>query len=287
LVAAFAPFAIVLGAVATVVLLFWSFWERVLRALGPLADRYKTDLERAQIRLSREELLLVMLGVSAALWIAYVFFLHPSLLSAIVTLPATLAVVFYGTGYWIRGRIARRLSAFNEQLEMVMRLLSSGLRAGLSLRQAFVLVIDELADPAKMEFRRVVAQTNVGVGVNEAMDSLAQRMPSEELDMLVRTIRVQTQTGGNLGKILDHLATTIKERRKIRRKIKALTAEGRASGWIISILPIAIGLFIFSTQPTMRDSMLHSPIGLGSIVLAAVLEAIGVFLVIQIVKIDV
>jgi hypothetical protein len=89
LVAAIAPFAIVLGAVATVVLLFWSFWERVLRALGPLADRYKTDLERAQIRLSREELLLVMLGVSAAIWIAYVFFVHPDLLLAIVMLPAT------------------------------------------------------------------------------------------------------------------------------------------------------------------------------------------------------
>ena len=287
MVAVLAPFAIVVGTAATVVLLFWSMWDRLLGSLTPLADRYKADLDRALIRLSREELVLVMVAISAAIWIAYVVVARPGVLLAVVMLPATLAVVFYCTGIWIRRRIKKRLKAFNEQLEMVLRLLSSGMRAGLSLRQSFVLVIDELAEPAKMEFRRVVAQTNVGVGVNDALDGLVQRMPSEELGMMVRTVRVQSQTGGNLGKILDHLATTIKERRKISRKIKALTAEGRASGWIIGILPIAIGLFIFVTQPHLRDAMLHTPIGNVSLVLAAVLEMIGIFAVVQIVKIDV
>jgi tight adherence protein B len=287
LVAAVAPFAIIIGAAATVVLLFWSTWDRVLRSLGPLGDRYRADLDRALIRLSREELVLLMVGISAAIWIAAVVFLHPPLLLAAILLPATLAIVFYATGFYIRQRIKRRLNAFNDQLEIVLRLLSSGLRAGLSLRQAFVLVIEELADPARMEFRRVVAQTNVGVGVNEAMERLAERMPGDELSMLVRTIRVQSQTGGNLGKILDHLASTIRERRKIKRKMKALTAEGRASGWIISLLPVLMGLYVFFTQPRMRDAMLHTSIGLTSIVASVVLEIIGIFAVMQIVSIDI
>ncbi len=287
MVAVLAPFAIVIGAAATVVLLFWSTWERVLGGLGPLADRYKADLERAQIRLSREELILAMAAISAAAWIAYVVVAHPGLLLALLMLPATLAVVFYATGIYIRRRIAKRLSAFNEQLEMVLRLLSSGLRAGLSLRQAFVLVIDESGDPAKMEFRRVVAQTNVGVGVNEALEGLAHRLPSDELNMMVRTIRVQSQTGGNLGKILDHLAATIRDRRKINRKMKALTAEGRASGWIISLLPILMGIYVFFTQPRIHDAMLHTAVGEGSIFVAAALEGVGIFAVMQIVKIDI
>ena len=228
-----------------------------------------------------------MVAISALVWIVEIVVSHPTLLLAILLLPATLSLVFYGTGFWIKGRIKKRLNAFNDQLEMILRLLSSGLRAGLSLRQAFVLVIDELADPARMEFRRVIAQTNVGVSVNQALDALALRLPSDELNMMVRTIRVQTQTGGNLGKILDHLAATIKERRKINRKVRALTAEGRASGWIISILPVAMGLYIFGTQPRMRDAMLHTGMGQGSIVAAVLLESIGVFAVVQIVKIDV
>ena len=287
MVAVLAPFAIVLGAAATVVLLFWSTWERILNGLGPLGDRYKTDLERAQIRLSREELVLVMLAVAAIIWIGYVALSRPPILLALLLLPATLAVVFYGTGFYIRRRIQKRLTAFNEQLEMVLRLLSSGIRAGLSLRQAFVLVIDEMADPTRVELRRVVAQTNVGVGVNEALNALAIRMPSDELNMMVRTIRVQSQTGGNLGKILDHLATTIRDRRKINRKMKALTAEGRASGWIISILPVLMGLYVFFTQPHIHDAMLNTAIGRGSIMLAVALEAVGVFAVMQIIKIDI
>jgi tight adherence protein B len=287
LVTAVAPLAIILGAAATVALLFWSTWDRLLGGLGPLGDRYKADLERALIRISREELVLLMAGIAAAIWISCLLFFHPPLILSIVLLPATLGIVFYATGFYIRHRIAKRLNAFNDQLETVLRLLASGLRAGLSLRQAFVLVIEESDDPSRMEFRRVVAQTNVGVGVNEALAQLAERMPGEELNMLVRTIRVQSQTGGNLGKILDHLAATIRDRRKINRKMKALTAEGRASGWIISMLPVLMGLYVFFTQPHMREAMLNTSIGLGSLVLATVLELIGIFAVMQIVSIDI
>jgi tight adherence protein B len=286
LVITLAPFGIGLGTAAIVVVVFWSTWERLFRSLTPLAEKYRTGLEQAQIRLSREELLLAMMGISVVCWAAYMFVARPGPLLAALMLPGMLAIVSYLTGSWIRGRIRKRLRLFNDQLEMVLRLLSSGLRVGLSMRQAFVLVIDELDDPAKLEFRRVIAQTNIGIGVNEALDALALRMPSDELNMMVRTIRVQSQTGGNLSKILDHLATTIKDRRKIARKVKALTAEGTASGWVIGFLPVGVGLFIGLTQPHMRESMLHTSVGLMALALSATLEVLGVFCVIQMVKLD-
>jgi tight adherence protein B len=270
-----------------IVLLFWSTWERMLRGLAPLAEKYRSGLEQAQIRLSREELLLTMLSIAVVLWATYMFLARPGFVLAVLTLPAMLALVSYATGSWIRRRIRKRLRAFNDQLEMVLRLLSSALRSGLSMRQAFVLVIDELAEPAKLEFRRVVAQTNIGIGTNEALDALCGRMPSDELNMMVRAVRVQSQSGGNLGKILDHLATTIKDRRRIDRKVKALTAEGTASGWVIGMLPVSVGTFLVLTQPHMRDSMLHTTIGLASLALAVGLEVMGVFLVVQLVKLDI
>lgn len=287
MVVALAPFGIGLGAAAVMAIVFWSVWDRVFSGLAPLAEKYRSGLEQAQIRLTREELLLAMIGIAVSAWAAYMFLARPGPIMAALMLPGMLGIVSYATGMWIRMRIRKRLNAFNDQLEMILRLLSSGLRSGLSMRQAFVVVVEELADPAKMEFRRVLAQTNIGIAVNDALDALAARMPSDELNMMVRSIRVQSQTGGNLGKILDHLAAMIKDRRQINRKIKALTSEGTASGWVIGLLPVGVGLFITATQPHMRDAMFHTGFGVASLILAAALEAVGVFSVVQIVKMDV
>jgi tight adherence protein B len=278
------PFAIVFGAATTVALIFFGLRERIAAALAPLADTYKGGLERAQIRISRDELVLIMLGSATAIWAGYMLVAKPPILTGFLCLPAALALVFYGCGHWIRMRIAKRLKSFNDQLELVLRLLSSGLRSGLSLRQAFVLVIDELEDPVRTEFRKVVAQTNLGLPVNDALDLLSDRMPSEELKMMVRAIRVSSQTGGNLGKIFDHLSATIRDRRRIHRKIKALTSEGTASGWVIGALPIFVAGVVMIAQPHMRASMLDTDIGHISLILFVVLESIGVFLVVKIVR---
>ena len=281
------PLAIVIGAAGTAALLFYGCWERLNAFLGPFAERRRADLERAQINRSREELIALDLGAAAALWSAYMVLAKPPLPIGIVMLPAALVLTFAISGWWIQRRIARRLAAFNDQLETILRLIASGMRAGLSLRQAFVLIAEELADPARHEFRKVIAQTDVGLSANDALDALAARMPGDELAMMVRAIRVNSLIGGNLGKILDHLAGTIKERRRIRRKISALTAEGRASGWVIGILPLGVGAFIAATQPHMRAAMLETSAGHLGTVLFLTLETLGILVVSRIVRIDV
>jgi tight adherence protein B len=106
---------------------------------------------------------------------------------------------------WVQFKIKRRLSTFINQLELGMRLIAGGVRVGLGLRQALTMVTEELPDPSRHEFLRVIGQTNIGVSVLDALDDLAERMPANETLMMARVIRIQSQSGGDLARILEQL----------------------------------------------------------------------------------
>ena len=156
-------------------------------------------------------------------------------------------------------------------------MMASGLRVGLGLRQAMVTVVQEQGEPARSEFARVLGQTTIGVSIYDALDQLAARMPGNEITMMVKAIRVQSQTGGNLARVLETLAETIKQRRRIQRKVRALTSEARASGWVITALPFFVGGFILVTQPHMRDSLLFTLTGRLCLAGVAFMATLGQF----------
>ncbi len=284
MVSTFAPYAIFLGVSAAVALLFSTFWDRITASLTPHLLSYRRGLERAAMHVSSEQLLLGIIGVGVGLWLTYMVVAKPDLARGLLVLPVTLSLAVIGCKVWIDGRIRARLDSFNQQLELVLRLISSGLRVGLGLRQAFVIVIEEMEDPARTEFMTVVGQTNIGIPIYDALDRLAERMPSSEIIMMVRAIRIQSQTGGNLGKVLDNLASTIKDRRRIARKVKALSAEARMSGWVITALPILVGLFILVAEPHMRDSLLRTKIGHVVMLIVVLLEGLGGFVLSRMMK---
>ena len=284
---AFAPFAIVLGAAAAVGLLFYSFWDRIAGRLMKWTSFFALDLERAGMRIASEQIVIGIVGFSISAWIFFIILLHPNILISIVALAAFVGIAMLLFRSWIRGQVKKRTKAFNEQLEMVLRMISNGLRVGLGMRQAIVLVTEELAEPARGEFLRVFGQTNIGVSLNDALDALVRRMPSEELRMMVDAIRVQSQTGGNLAKIMDHLASTIKGRRAVARKIKSLTGEAIAGAWVLGALPVVVGAFVMGTQASMRDTMLHTAPGHVGLILFAVLECAGVFTLMRLLAFDV
>ena len=282
-----APFAIVLGAMAAVGLLFYSFWDRMMKPLAGITKMFEDDLERAAIKLHSEQIVFGIVGFAVSAWLLVVVFAHPAFLIAGLLLPLLVGIGIFVFRSWVRGKALARAKHFNEQLEMVLRMISSGLRVGLGLRQALVLVTEDVADPARVEFARAVGETNVGITMDDALQGLARRMPSDELRMMVDAIKVSQQTGGNLAKILDHLAATIKARRQIRRKVSALTGEARAGAWVIGCLPIFIGGFVMLTQPQMRDAMIGTTIGHIGFALFLTLEASGVFTLRQLLKFDI
>jgi len=267
--------------------LFKSEPQTPSAAQSERAREFAETLDRAGIQARLPEIGLGVAAVAAAMWLVLAFLLHPSPLLA-----AFLLIVSAGAsagGFWmlVQVKLRKRLDSFVTQLELALRLLASGVRIGLGLRQALTVVIEEMPDPAKHEYMRVVGQTNIGVSVYDALDSLSKRMPSSETMMMARAIRIQSQTGGDLGKILEQLANTIKERRRIQRKIRALTAEGRASAGILSALPPFLSFFISLTEPAMGHALFFTFPGHIALGIVAVLEGLGVFTLMNMLKVDV
>jgi tight adherence protein B len=266
------PF-ILLGVAGAVVIGCLAFWNRVVALVAVRMEPSRLLLERAAIPIKAEELAMMVIGFATIPWILLLALLKPQPALGVLMLVGTSFLSFIGTRGYIEHRIGRRLHQFNNQLELVLRLITGALRVGLGLRQALIQVVSDMSDPARIEFSRVLGQTQIGVSIYDALDQLADRMPSGELSMMTRSIRINGATGGNLGKVLENLAETIKQRRKLSRKIAALTAEAKFTKYIISALPIGVGAFILIFEPDMRAGLLFTL--LGRICLAVVLGLIA------------
>ncbi|RMF50104.1 MAG: secretion system protein [Anaerolineae bacterium] len=139
----------------------------------------------------------------------------------------------------------KRLERFNDQLADMLNLMVNGLRAGYSTMQAMEAVSKELPPPISDEFRRVVQEMQLGIPMERALDNLLRRVPSDDLDLVVTAINVQREVGGNLAEVLDTISFTIRERVRIKGEIRVLTSQVMYSGRMLSVLPIALGLFLW------------------------------------------
>ncbi len=230
---------------------------------------------------------MIVIGVTVVLWIAVVLVIHTSPLISLFMLPFSLAICTLGGSFYLSFRGYRRVSGFVQQLELVLRMLAGALRVGLGLRQAIILVTEEVPDPARREFMRVIGRTNIGISIIDALDELAKSMPSSEMNMFAKVVRVQQQTGGDLAKVLERLAATIRDRRRVFRKMGALTAQGRFGAFIIGALPVLVGSFVVFTQPEMGHALLHTTPGLISLGIAIGLELAAIFSLSRILRFDV
>src|SRR5258708_25478612 len=151
---------------------------------------------------------------------------------------------------WLGRRQAGRLKAFNNQLGDTISVLSNSLRSGLSLVQAMEMISREAEAPISEEFQRVVREIGLGVGPQDALVHLSRRVASDDLELLVIAVLVQFEIGGNLSRILDSIAGTIRERVKLQGEIRTMSAQGRMAGWVLSGLPVAIGGFFVVVWPS-------------------------------------
>lgn len=284
---AVAPFGIFFGIAACLALGLFAFRKHIVARIATATGVLQTRIVRADVRVKVEELALGALGCAAILWVAAAVFLHPPLLIAVLMLPAAIALAGVAAVQWLGWKAQRRIASFTQQLELVLRMLGGALRIGLGLRQAIILVTDEAPDPARREFMRVVGRTNIGISMLDALDELAGTMPSPEVSMMARAIRVQSQTGGDLAKVLESLANTIKDRRRVFRKMRALTAQGRGGAFVIGALPILVGGFVMVTQPAMGHAMVFTFVGHLALGTVALLECAAIVTLNRIMQFDV
>jgi tight adherence protein B len=187
----------------------------------------------------------------------------------------------------IRQLRKRRLKAFEAQLPDTLNLLSGSLRAGYSFLQGLEAVVQETSDPMARELRRVLAEARLGRPLEDALGDVAVRMESRDFDWSVLAIRIQREVGGNLAELLQTVAETMVQRSRLRGEVKALTAEGRISGIIMGMLPVGLGLFMFTASPGYINDLFSSVMG-WTMVIGSVLMAVAGFAWIQkIIKIEV
>lgn len=193
-------------------------------------------------------------------------------------------------GIYVGRAKAKRLKMFDNQLGDMLNLMVNGLRAGYSTLQAMEAVSRELPSPICDEFRRVVQEMQLGIPMEDALEHLLRRISSEDLDLVITAINVQREVGGNLAEILDVISYTIRERVRIKGEISALTAQGRATSWVISGLPVALMLILYFVN---REYMMNffradrQPCGAIMLVVAGLLIVSGFLIVRKLVDIDI
>jgi tight adherence protein B len=277
MVGALAPVAIVLGGTLAAALIFSSLWGRFSGRVASIGTIYARDLDVGDIGVKADDLGYMVIAVAAVVWIAIVFILRPTPVFGVLYLAMILLLSAFGVKYYLQARVKKRVNLFRDQFENVMRALVSGVRVGLGLRQALVHVADQSKEPASKELVRVIGAANLGTSILDALDDMSERMPIPETKMMARVIRVQSQSGGDLAGVLEHLADTIRDRRKLQRRMSALTAQARVSAWVLGLLPVAFLAFVLGTQPGLRDATLNTTIGHIVLMMAISLDAAAVF----------
>lgn len=172
-------------------------------------------------------------------------------------------------------RISRRRAAFADQLPDVLQILAGSLQSGFSLPQALDAVIREDTQPVASEFSRALLETRIGGELETALDRVADRMDSTDLRWAVMAVRIQRSVGGNLVEVLRTTGDTMRERAAVRRHVRALSAEGRLSAYILVALPVLIGAWLFLTRDSYMHPLYTTPLGLAMLAGAVVLVAAG------------
>src|SRR5260370_30134390 len=168
---------------------------------------------------------------------------------------------YLAPGIYVKYRINRRLRAFNNQLGDTLTLLSNALKAGYSFAQAIDTVAKNAVPPIADEFARAVREMNLGGSPDEALQNITKRIASADFDLVATAYSIHRTVGGNLAEILDNIAYTIRERVRIKGEIATLTAQARASGTLITFLPIVLAAFMYFVTPTYFRPMFESFVG--------------------------
>lgn len=261
--------------------------QRALAATESFAERQgfldtvESKLEMAEVPLKASEALLIWLAAVVVLGI--VGFLIGGLVIGFILL---VIVVLAGPGF-LNFKAAARQRKFETQLPDTLTLLAGALRAGFSLMQAVDAVSQEVQNPMGRELRRVVSETRLGRDLEEALEDTAERMGSPDFAWAVMAIRIQREVGGNLAELLMTVADTMIQRERLRREVKALTAEGRISAYVLACLPPGLGVVMYLANPQYMKPLFTDTLGQVLLVLSAIGMIVGFFWMQKVVKIDV
>ena len=192
-----------------------------------------------------------------------------------------------GQGPLARYLDSKRREKFNLQLPEALATMSNALRAGFSISQAFDSVVEQGEKPMSEEFTILQQQLKIGMSFEDALESLSQRVGSDDLMLVTTAILISRKTGGNVTEIFDKISETIRGRMRIERKVKTLTAQGRLQGIVVSAMPLFLGLIMTLIKPGLMIPFLTSFMGILAVLVMCALIFVGWLMIRKIIKIDV
>lgn len=211
---------------------------------------------QANVPWSPTTIVLIMLALAG---VAYVVFTVGTNSSPLVRAVVALALGYASVFIWLRNKAKRRLADFEEQLPDAVELIVRSLRIGHPISSAINIVAQEMADPLGSEFGIIADESAYGMPVTDSLDRLAERVDVPDLRFLAVAVNIQTQSGGNLAEILEGLSQVVRSRFKLFRKINAITAEARWSGWFLSLFPVAALFLVQLVDPAYYDKVSDHP----------------------------
>jgi tight adherence protein B len=227
-------------------------------------------LTRADLPLQAAELMYISIGCGTFVLLVAALFHAPALVLLILVIAAGAAPIG-----WVGFRAGKRIKAFDNQLPDLLITIAATLKAGHSFRHAIQAVVDEGAEPAAKEFRRVLTETRLGRPMDEALGDLAGRVGSKNLTFVLNSVTIQRQIGGSLAGLFDMVAETVRQRQQFARKIRSLTAMGRMSAYVLGGLPFVMAILISLISPTYMSPLWHTTAGHEMVAAGLVMLGIG------------
>jgi tight adherence protein B len=247
-----------------------------------LAPRLQALLAQADVKLSGGALL----TSCALLFTVFAYLVYLRLHSPLIALPAGLlggCIPFV----WVFRKRAKRLDRFQQGLPEALDLMVSALRAGHSLIAAIGSVARECADPVGCEFKTCFEEQNYGLELKTALDNIIKRVPLQDLRIFATAVMIQKESGGNLAEVLDKTAHVIRERFRLKRQVGVHTAQGRMTGWVLTLLPVVLGVALYFVNPEMMRILWTNPTGIKMLWTATGMIVVGGLIIRHIVNMDV
>ena len=235
-----------------------------------VSEKMESELAAAGIKISGEEFLQI--------WVIAIF--GPALILAMfqVSVITIMAVMIMGLALppmMISNARKKKAALFNKQLGEGLMVMSNSLRAGYSFQTAMESIAKDMQPPLSQEFQMTLREMEMGLPLETALKHMVERTKNDDVKILVSAILISSQVGANLADVIDSIAGTIRERIELREQVGVLTAQGKLSGMIVGLLPVALVLFLMITNPSYILEFVETPIGIVMIIVGIVMEIAG------------
>jgi tight adherence protein B len=257
-----------------------SVVDALLASNVSLARGVQTYLSEAGLTWTASGLMVRTVLAGVAGLVAGVFVTGSPLGAALAPLVAAVP------GLYAARRRSERLRIFEEQFPEAIDLIARSLRAGHTFTTGLGIAADEVPPPVGLEFRRVHDEQNFGMAMPDALRGMAQRVPVLDARFFVTAVLTQREAGGNLAEVLDNLSSVMRDRFKVKRQIRVVSAHGRMTAWVLTLMPPILAGILYAMSPQFMRTLVDDPMGVRLVLFALVMQVIGTLVIARLVKVD-